>query len=308
MTGPAVLDLFSGACGGWSLGMHRAGFRTVAACEIDPWRRAVFSQNFPDVRMYDDVRGLTADRIVSDLGYLPDVIVGSPPCQDASSANTKGKGVDGERTGLVFEFVRIVRECRPRWVALENVPGLRTRGADRVLGALEAIDYAAWPFVVGGDDVGANHKRKRVWIIAFDPAQIGRDGGRSWRHWPHGDGKAYSARSGEDVAYADSEGQSYSAVDAEMGGCSRAGEDAGEPWSHWNGGLARHLRLDDGLSARLATAASLRGRGPKRDTRAGEIVAAFGDAVLPQITESIGRAIWRVEAALQIVQGERLSA
>ena len=86
---PTVLDLFSGACGGWSLGLHRAGFETVAACEFDPWRRAVFAQNFPGVKLYDDVRSLTADRIVSDLGYFPDCVVGSPPCQDASAANTK---------------------------------------------------------------------------------------------------------------------------------------------------------------------------------------------------------------------------
>jgi DNA (cytosine-5)-methyltransferase 1 len=343
---PTVLDLFSGAAGGWSLGMHRAGFRTVAACEADPWRRAVYAQNFPDVRLYDDVRTLTAARLVSDLRRRPDIIVGSPPCQDASAANTRGKGVDGERTGLFFEAVRLIGDLRPRWVALENVPRLRTRGADRVLGALEALGYAAWPLVVGGDDIGANHQRKRVWIIAFDAAQIGHGGGRAWGCGPHGDGAAHAAsgdaagalqdgiwieprrRGGEngrgevepardDVAadaievrpegiarkewvsgaegpessagaLPDEDGQSHRAKHAEMGGGAGAGADAGEPWAHWNGGLAHHLRLDDGLSAQLA----------ERRGLAGGIVAAFGDAVVPQITESIGRAIWRVEAAL----------
>lgn len=170
---PTMLDLFSGACGGWSLGMERAGFRTVAACEIDPWRRAAFSHNFPDARMYDDVRSLSASRLVSDIGALPEIIVGSPPCQDASLANTRGKGVDGERTGLFFEAIRLVRECRPRWCAFENVLGLRTRGADRVLGALEAIGYTAWPFVVAAGDIGAPHLRKRVWIVASDAACVG---------------------------------------------------------------------------------------------------------------------------------------
>lgn len=345
---PTVLSLFSGAAGGWDFGLARAGFRTVAACEADPWRRAVFSQNFPDVRIYDDVRTLTAARLVSDLGYRPDVIVASPPCQDASSANTQGRGVDGKRTGLIFEAIRIIDECRPRWCALENVPGLRTRGADRVLSALEGIDYSAWPFVVGADDIGANHRRKRVWIIAFDPAQIGRDGGRAWRHGPHGDGAAYPASSGEGYAAdtyseqwrgravggdgsqaadlscdtecarssigesivrddepqrqaaeraigmrghdadADSEGQSHGAEHAEMGWGSRVGEDAGEPWSHWNGGLAASLFVDDGVSARVAEHRGL----------AGSIVAAFGDAVVPQIPFAIGKAIWRVEAEL----------
>ena len=404
---PTVLDLFSGACGGWSLGLHRAGFETVAACEFDPWRRAVFAQNFPGVKLYDDVRILTADRIVSDLGYFPDCVVGSPPCQDASAANTKGRGVDGERTVLYFEAVRIVREGRPRWCAFENVAGIRNRGIDRVLDALEALGYAFEPTVVGASDVGANHERKRSWLLAFDPAQVRRGSWRSRRHGPHGHGEAYPSsrfvgvghnsdearhqngslvsglRQAEisddgrpagwcdaraaadsprdrrsrgwrwdgrwlDLSAAESSGraaarydpgnaasdgrgqgrpgrrvepveglpvetcghepdadgvrQSDSAVDAEMGGRAGAGGIAAEPWAHWNGGLASHLRLDDGLSARLATTASLRGRGPKRDTRAGEIVAAYGDAVLPQITEVIGRAILRTERALEVVR------
>ena len=125
-----ALDLFCGAAGGWSLGLHRAGVRTVAACEFDPWRRAVFARNFRGVRMYDDVRTLTGERLRAD-GIIPDIVAGSPPCQDASSANAKGKGIDGERTGLFLDFIRIVREIRPRWALAENVPGLRNRGGPR---------------------------------------------------------------------------------------------------------------------------------------------------------------------------------
>lgn len=161
-----ALDLFCGAAGGWSLGLHWAGVTTVAACEIDDWRRAVFAANNPGVKMYSDVRDVTAARLRSALGFLPDWIVGSPPCQDASCANIAGRGVDGERTGLFFEAVRLVDECRPRWAILENVPGLRTRGADRVLAALEALGYACWPLVVGAWHAGAPHRRNRVWIIA----------------------------------------------------------------------------------------------------------------------------------------------
>lgn len=79
-----VLDLFSGACGGWSLGLERAGFRTVAACEIDPWRRARFLSNFRGVRMFDDIRVLRGEHI-ADVGPV-DVVAGSPPCQDAIAA------------------------------------------------------------------------------------------------------------------------------------------------------------------------------------------------------------------------------
>lgn len=167
-----VLDLFSAAAGGWTLGLHRAGFVTVAACEIVEWRRILYAGNNPHVRLYDDVRSLTAGRLVSDLGMLLDVIAGSPPCQDISPANTKGRGVDGERSGLYFEAIRLIGECRPRWFALENSFNLRTRGADRVLAALEALGYAVEPCVVAAAHIGANHERKRSWLIGHDPGQI----------------------------------------------------------------------------------------------------------------------------------------
>jgi DNA (cytosine-5)-methyltransferase 1 len=163
-----ALDLFCGAAGGWSLGLHRAGIETVAACEIDPWRRSAYAKNNPGVRLYDDVRTLTAQRLHADGIASVDILVGSPPCQDASSANAKGKGVDGERTGLFFEALRLVRELRPLWVCLENVPGLKARGYDRVHDELEAAFYSCWPLVVGAWHAGANHKRNRVWIVAVD--------------------------------------------------------------------------------------------------------------------------------------------
>ncbi len=182
-----VLDLFSAAAGGWSLGMHRAGFKTIAACEFVEWRRALYSQNNPGVLIYDDVRTLTADQLIRDLGRLPSVIVGSPPCQDISSANTKGKGVEGERSGLYFEAVRIIGEVRPRWFALENSSNLRTRGADAVLSALEALGYACWSFVVRAGDIGANHERPRCWIVGCDVEQVTNTNGigrnEGWSRW-----------------------------------------------------------------------------------------------------------------------------
>jgi DNA (cytosine-5)-methyltransferase 1 len=87
-----------------------------------------------------------------------------------------------------------------------------------------------------------------------------------------------------------------------MGGSAGLGDDAAEPWADWNGGLARHLRLDDGLSPWVAgTRIALGGR--KGTAAASLIVEAFGDAVLPQIPEAIGRAILRTEAALDLALG-----
>ncbi|MCC3246700.1 DNA cytosine methyltransferase [Methylocystis sp. WRRC1] len=307
MSGPAIIDLFSGACGGWSLGMHRAGFRTVAACEADPWRRVVFSYNFPDARMYDDVRTLTASRIVSDLGRLPDAIVGSPPCQDASLANSRGKGVKGEKTGLFRDALRLVSECRPRWCSFENSPGLRTRGADWIIGELEGMGYAVWPCVVGADDIGAPHKRSRVWFIAADTAQIGRGAGRAWRSDRHASRAADetrrpavgSDRNGDGLRIelrrssgAHREGAAVitdddrDAAREQMG---RAGLAWADDWRDWHGGIAGHVRVDHGLPAWLAR----------------DCISAYGDAILPQISEVIGRSIWRVEAALSALTGPR---
>lgn len=170
------LDLFSGAASGWTLGVHRAGWRTVAACEADPWRRAVFSVNWPDVEMFDDVRTLTAARLAHLMPI--DAIIGSPPCQDASSANARGKGVDGTRTGLFWEMVRLAEEIRPRWLLAENVPGIRTRGIDQILDRLERT-FDCWPIVIGADDVGAPHRRKRMWLVCARKdvaARLSREG------------------------------------------------------------------------------------------------------------------------------------
>lgn len=384
-----VLDLFSAAAGGWSLGMHRAGYRTIAACEVIDWRRALYSQNNPGVPVYDDVTTLTADRLIRDGVGLPDIVVGSPPCQDISSANTKGKGVDGERSSLYFEAVRIIDECRPRWFALENSANLRTRGADRVIDALAAIGYTCWPFVVSAGDVGANHERKRSWLIGFriaDADGIGRDAGwvGRWRGLDVSD--AHGADREGSLPYANDEGELLGAEHAEVGvvravggdagdttkdrcgqgrsrGCfepteglsveacgdaarnpantNEAGQKAGlqesslrsaqepdngccdgwrddgqgigqicrststgptpaEPWADWNGGLAHHLRVDDGLSSWVAGTRIAVG-GPRGTVAASLIVEAFGDAVCPQIPEAIGRAILRVERALSAV-------
>ena len=155
-----VLDLFSGI-GGFSLGLHWAGFRTAAFCESDPFCRAVLARHWPGVPCYDDVRGLSAARLRADGLPMPALLCGGFPCQDISAAGPGG-GLDGPRSGLWREMVRLVDECRPAWVVVENVLALRVRGADRVLGGLEALGYACWPLVVGAAHAGAPHRRARL--------------------------------------------------------------------------------------------------------------------------------------------------
>lgn len=300
-----VLDLFSAAAGGWSLGLHRAGFETVAACEWIDWRRTLYAENNPGVLIYDDVRTLTGERLLTDLGTLPDIVVGSPPCQDISSANTKGKGVDGERSGLFFEAVRIIGEVRPRWFALENSANLRTRGADRVLGELEGLDYACWAVVVGGDNIGANHERKRSWVIGCDIGQLA-DADQAGQ----ADGSLVASLRQAEIAH-DGRGSGRGNDRSLTGQVGLRPSDRGAALQHradWSlDDLARHIRMDDGLPAWLAQQRIAVG-GPRGTSAASLIVEAFGDAVLPQIPEAIGRAILRTEAALSAVYHQKAAA
>lgn len=101
-----------------------------------------------------------------------DVLTGGFPCQDLSAAGN-GEGLDGARSGLWFAMLNVIKTVRPRWVVVENVPAIRTRpGAgderaiDTVLRGLEEAGYTCISLVVGADDVGAPHRRKRAWIVA----------------------------------------------------------------------------------------------------------------------------------------------
>ncbi|MCP4974599.1 MAG: DNA cytosine methyltransferase, partial [Maribacter sp.] len=96
-----VLDLFSGI-GGFSLGLERAGMKTVAFCEIEEYPRKVLNKHWPDVPIYKDVRSLNYERLKSD-GIFPDVICGGFPCQDISVAGNQA-GISKEtRSGLWSE-------------------------------------------------------------------------------------------------------------------------------------------------------------------------------------------------------------
>jgi DNA (cytosine-5)-methyltransferase 1 len=159
-----VLDLFSGI-GAFSLGLERAGMRTVAFCEIAPYCRAVLRKHWPDVPAYEDIRALSADRLKAD-GISVDVICGGFPCQDLSLAG-RGAGLAGERSGLWFEYLRLIGELRPRYVIVENVKALLTRGFDTVLGGLASIGYDAEWDCIPASYVGAPHDRDRIWIVAY---------------------------------------------------------------------------------------------------------------------------------------------
>jgi len=162
------LHLFAGA-GGGILGSELFGIRTICAVELEPYPASVLlaRQNdglLPPFPIWDDV--CTFDG--RPWRGLVDVVSGGFPCQDISAAG-KGAGIDGARSGLWREMHRIINEVRPKFAFLENSPLLVGRGLARVLGDLAEIGYDAEWLVLGADDVGAPHIRKRIWILAHDP-------------------------------------------------------------------------------------------------------------------------------------------
>ena len=158
-----VLDLFSGI-GGFSLGLERAGMRTVAFCEIDPFCRSILAKHWPDVPIHEDVRTLDGRALAIDA------ICGGFPCQDASLGQTQwGKriGIDGERTGLWREIKRLASDLRPQVVILENVPGLLSAGFGQVLGDLAEIGLDAEWRCIPASSAGFPHRRDRLCVVAY---------------------------------------------------------------------------------------------------------------------------------------------
>ena len=155
-------SLFAGI-GGMDLGLERAGMECRWQVEIDPYATRVLARHWPDVRRHDDVRTFPPD---DGTDWQVDLIAGGFPCQDISYAG-KGAGLSGERSGLWFEFARVVRTLRPRFVLVENVPALLTRGIDAVLGTLATLGYDAEWECLPASAFGLFHNRDRVFICAY---------------------------------------------------------------------------------------------------------------------------------------------
>lgn len=160
------LALFTGA-GGGILGGLLHGWRTVAAVEIEDYPRRVLLQRqadgiLPRFPVWDDICTFDGKPWRGKV----DIVTGGFPCQDISSAG-KGAGITGKRSGLWVEMARVIGEVRPSLALIENSPLLVSRGLDQVLCDLAEMGYNARWGVVGADDVGAPHRRKRIWILAY---------------------------------------------------------------------------------------------------------------------------------------------
>ena len=165
------LALFAGA-GGGILGGKLLGWRTVCAVEIDPYCRSVLLARQRDGMLapfpiWDNVETFDG---TPWRGHV-DIISGGFPCQDISVAG-RGEGIKGSRSGLWTEMARIIREVRPLYVFVENVPALTSRGLGRVLGDLAEMGFDARWGVLGAAEIGAPHRRDRIWIVAYTTCKL----------------------------------------------------------------------------------------------------------------------------------------
>jgi DNA (cytosine-5)-methyltransferase 1 len=165
------LDLFSGI-GGFSLAAEWAGrkFDKHFYSDVDEYALRVYAKRWPDAVSLGDITKINWEALKETHGSEW-FITGGFPCQDISCAG-KGKGLKNEdgtitRSGLWYEMHKGVSILRPRWCLFENVSALTIRGLDAVLASLAEIGYDAEWESVRASDVGAPHRRERIWIVAY---------------------------------------------------------------------------------------------------------------------------------------------
>ena len=212
------LDLFTGI-GGITIAL-KEWVIPIAYCENEEYAIGVLLSRMqegklPVAPIWDDVRTLKGARFHG----LVDIVYGGFPCQDISVAGT-GKGLGGERSGLFFEIVRLVDEIRPKFIFLENVPAIRTRGADKVVGELARLRYDAQWITLSASEVGANHKRERWWLLAHTMR------GQQWRKEWESKVKAYALANSlgdgrREVGSRESSASSETMADAQGVGCNQ---------------------------------------------------------------------------------------
>jgi DNA (cytosine-5)-methyltransferase 1 len=245
-------SLFSGV-GGLELGLEQAGLGPVLwQCELSPECRQVLQQHWPNATRFDDVKTISAAKLAT-----VDVICGGFPCQDVSSAG-KRAGLQAARSGLWFEYLRVVSELSPRWVVVENVASGADLWLATVAHGLESRGYAVLPVPLSAADVGAPHERARVFVL------------------------------GRSASPANDNGLSIGAPTNASGprlppGRARSTVAIHTTHSVWGAMPSEVLRVDDGLPSRL----DIRNLNRR--------VKALGNAVVPRCAEVIGHVIRQIE-------------
>jgi len=188
-----AVELFAGG-GGLAVGLERAGFRPVAAVELEPHAAATFKANHPNVKVFrQDVREISGQSLLDLAGGSIDVLAACPPCQGYSSLTSKWRRKD-IRNELVSEVARLAEEMLPQAVMVENVPGLAKKGwplLSDLIDRLERLGYICTWGVLQVADYGVPQMRRRFVLLAgrgFEIAmptathsRLGTDGTTRWR-------------------------------------------------------------------------------------------------------------------------------
>lgn len=169
-------ELFTGI-GGLSRGLEAAGMAPLWFAENDELCSHVLATHWPHVPNLGDATTI-------DWAEVPrvDLVAGGFPCQDLSGAGRRA-GIEGQRSRLWAEIARAVRHLRPRYVLVENTPGLLARGMGRVLADLAELGYDAEWDCVPAASVGAPHLRARIWILAYPRSQRDQETGGLQAGW-----------------------------------------------------------------------------------------------------------------------------
>jgi DNA (cytosine-5)-methyltransferase 1 len=156
-----LLDLFAGI-GGFSLAAHWMGWDTVAFVERDKFCQKVLRKNFgQDIDIHDDITTFSGQPFRGRV----DIVTGGFPCQDISIAG-KHAGIEGPRSSLWYEMLRVISEVRPRFVIVENVAAFRSRGLAQVLGDFASIRFDAEWGTFCGYHVGLPMEGQRIFLVA----------------------------------------------------------------------------------------------------------------------------------------------
>lgn len=159
-----VASFFAGI-GGFDLGLERSGMSVIFQCEINSFCRTVLEKNWPSLPLHDDIGTLLASDIPES-----NVWCGGFPCQDLSLANQgKRKGLSGNRSGLFFTYAELIRQRKPDWIIIENVPGLLNSndGEDFriVIETLDELGYGLSWRIFDAKYFGTPQRRRRVYIV-----------------------------------------------------------------------------------------------------------------------------------------------
>lgn len=161
---PTIGSLFAGI-GGFDVGFENAGYRTAWQVELNPFNRAVLADRFPHAQQFEDVRHCGAHNLCP-----VDVLTAGFPCQDISVAGRNPSGLRGERSGLFWEVIRILKEIQPRWVVLENVVNLLaindSQDFETVIRALANCGYVGLWRVLNAQYFGVPQQRRRLFLVA----------------------------------------------------------------------------------------------------------------------------------------------